>query len=129
MLTDLIFDFFGALVGYTPGSFRAEPLHFPMLPARRSLVGAGRKIGRSGARILLSWSDTSNEEYYYLTAFSAQTGQPVSFPLSAPAPKLGANSTVFIDSGQITALVGGVEFHLQACNAGGCSAPAKVVVQ
>jgi hypothetical protein len=100
----------------------------PKAPATPANFKGERQNG-FGTRIFLSWSDTSNEEYYYLTAVSAQTGEIIVFPLSTPAPKLGANSTAFIESGQITAVVGGVEFRLQACNAGGCSAPAKVVVQ
>jgi hypothetical protein len=108
----------------------ANPQVTPNLPPAPTTPAnfRGERDGGFGTRIILNWRDASDEEYYYLTAFSAQTGQQVG-PLAAPAPKLGANSTTFIVTGDFAALVGGIEFHLQACNAGGCSAPAKAVVQ
>jgi hypothetical protein len=117
----------------TPVQIRiiAQPKVEPKLPPAPPTPAGfkGERDGGFGTRIILSWNDVSGEAYYFLTAFSAQTGEPVAFPLSAPAPKLGADSTTFIDSGQITALVGGVEFRLQACSAGGCSKPATAVVE
>ena len=92
----------------------------PAKPAAPASFTATRD-GGFGSRIILGWRDVADEEYYYLTAFSAQTKQPLGFPLPAPAPKLGANSTTFIITGDAAAVVGGLEFHLQACNAGGCS--------
>lgn len=94
----------------TPGNFKAA------------------RDGGLGTRITLSWSDSTNEEYYYLTAASAKTGQPLAFPLPAPAPKLGAGSTTFVITGDAAAVAGGLKFQLQACNSGGCSPAAVTTV-
>jgi hypothetical protein len=87
---------------------------------------AGFSGERDSSRIVLRWTDTSNETYYSLTASNARSGQ--TFTLPAPAPKLGTNSTMYIDDVLGPTQTGGAEYHLQACNAIGCSAPAKVVV-
>ena len=119
----------GASCTDVPTRIIAAPQPAPKLPPAPATPAnfKGERDGGFGTRILLTWSDSSSEEYYYLTAFSVQGEVPQQ--LDAPAPKLGANSTVFVVTGDRAALVGGIEFHLQACNAGGCSAPAKVVVQ
>jgi hypothetical protein len=88
---------------------------------------AGFRGERDSSRIVLRWSDTSNETYYSLSAFNLRSGQ--SFALPAPAPRLGANSTMFVDDVLGPTQTGGAEYRLQACNAGGCSAPAKAVVR
>lgn len=117
-----------------PAATTQAPGPLPSAPATpQNFKGAHDSI--YGNTIVLNWSDTSNEDYYYLTAFSALTGEQLGFPLPAPAPRLAANSTTVTIGGDAAAVVGGLTFHLQACIAGdsqkvgGCSAPAIVTVR
>ena len=81
-----------------------------------------------GVGIVLTWDFVPSTDYYYLTASSHDGNVPQA--LGNGAPKLNNGTTFFkIDSGDNVAnLVGGVDFKLQACNAGGCSS-AQTTVQ
>lgn len=116
------FDCTDAIAGQVTAAYEAATTRLsPPAPP------AGFRGERDSSRIVLRWSDTGNETYYSLSAFNARSGQ--GFTLPAPAPKLGANSTMYVDDVLGPTQDGGAEYRLQACNAGGCSAPAKVVVR
>jgi hypothetical protein len=80
-------------------------------------------------RILLNWGDVSGETYYALSATS-HVGQVPQRLAETPA-MAGAGSTSFIVDGHVSNAVtvaGGADFELRACNANGCSAPAKLTL-
>lgn len=80
------------------------------------------------SRILLTWSDVSDETYYSVTATSRQGNVPQRLTLAAD-PRAGANSTAYIVEGvNAVFVVGGLNFEVRACNPNGCSAPAKVSI-
>jgi hypothetical protein len=113
----------GASCTLVPGEVPAPapqptPKPLPAKPTAPTRFQAAHQNG-FGTTVQLSWADTTDETYYYLTASSVNGDVPQRLP--APAPKLGQNSTGFLVTGDLTALVGGVRFRLQACNEGGCS--------
>ena len=71
--------------------------------------------------IVLTWDAASGVDYYYLTAYSHTGNNPVG--LGHGAPHLDKSMTGFtVPAGDDAAnIVGGIDFKLQACNAGGCS--------
>lgn len=104
----------------------ATPL--PRAPAVPANFRAGRDNGL-GLTILLTWDAVAGADYYYLTANSRDGNFPVA--LGHGAPKLDKSTTQFtVDSGDNAANIqGGVDFKLQACNAGGCSTAPTVTVK
>lgn len=79
--------------------------------------------------IVLTWGAVSGVDYYYLTAYSHAGNNPVG--LGHGAPQLDKSMTGFtVPAGDDAAnIVGGIDFKLQACNAGGCSPTLTATVQ
>jgi hypothetical protein len=100
----------------------------PKAPAAPTNYTGARDNGL-GLTIILSWNAATGADYYYLTAYSHDGGNPVA--LHDPAPKLDKSTTQFtVGSGDNAANIqGGVDFKLQACNAGGCSPTLTVTVK
>jgi hypothetical protein len=111
------------LVALVANTGSAAPL--PRPPANF----AGARDNGLGLTIILTWDAAAGADYYYLTAYSHDGNNPVA--LGHEAPKLDKGTTRFtVDSGDNAANIqGGVDFKLQACNAGGCSATQTVTVK
>jgi hypothetical protein len=103
----------------------AAPL--PQAPAAPTNF-AGVRDPVTRVAINLTWDAAAGADYYYLTAFSHDGNQPVA--LGHGAPKLDKSQTRFtVESGDNAAnLLNGVDFKLQACNAGGCAPAVTVTV-
>lgn len=114
------------LVALVADSAPAAPL--PRPPAVPANFTGARDNGL-GLTILLTWDPAAGADYYYLTAYSHAGNDPVA--LGHGAPKLDKGTTRFtVDSGDNAANIqGGVDFKLQACNAGGCSATQTVTIK
>jgi hypothetical protein len=111
-----------AIAGHVAAAYDAATT-----PDEPPAAPTGLRGERDSARIVLRWADTNGETHYVLTAANARSGR--SFTLPAPAPTLGANTTMYIDDVLGPTQPGGAEYRLQACNTGGCSVPATVVVR
>jgi hypothetical protein len=113
--------------GSASGSGSTSSALLPKAPTAPANFTATRDNVLSPA-ITLRWDAASGADYYYLTAYSHNGGDPVT--LHDPAPKLSKDMTQFmVNAGDNAAnLQGGVDFKLQACNAGGCSATLTATV-
>jgi hypothetical protein len=118
---------FALFAGLTPAAGSAATASLPQAPAAPENYKGARDNGL-GLTILLTWDAATGADYYYLTAYSHDGNNPVA--LGNGAPKLDKSVTQFtVGSGDNAANIqGGVDFKLQACNAGGCSPTLTVTV-
>jgi hypothetical protein len=90
----------------------------PPPPSTPATFHAQRGVG---PRIILTWSDTSNETEYILRAFN-HLSHAFAFQQT-----VAADTTTYVDDVGGTQR-GGVDYELSACNVSGCSAPVRTSV-